>query len=157
MKVISTYLLSLTLFITLGFEARAQSVSFEKLEELQKSENRIVMVLIKTEWCRYCNSMEHSMLSNPQISELLKRKFYFVILDGEEKRTIKFAGRNFVYKPTGKNTGVHELATELGAVNGQVSYPAICFLNPKNEIIYQHAGYLEPAALVKVIKTVSEY
>jgi len=157
MKVNSIYILSLLLLITLCFNARAQSVTFEKLKDLQESDNRIVLVLIKTQWCRYCNSMEHSMLNNPHISALLKRRFYFVILDGEEKQTIKFAGRNFEYKPTGKNTGVHELAIELGTVNDQVTYPAICFLNSGNEIVYQHSGYLEPAALAKVLETISDY
>ena len=72
------------------------------------------------------------MLNNPHISELVKRKFYFVILDGEEKQTIKFAGRNFAFKPTGKSTGVHELAIELGTVDNQVSYPAISKLQKRD-------------------------
>lgn len=99
--------------------------------------------------------MKHSILNNPQVSKLVKSKFYFLILDAEEKQIIKLGGRNFEFKPSGRNTGIHELALELGNINGQVSYPAICFLNDRNEIIYQYSGYLDPAALLKVLKTVT--
>ena len=156
MKVICTHIFSIILVLTLCFKAGAQTVPFEHIKDLQESENRIVMVFIQTKWCMYCNSMKYSMFNDPYISDLIKKKFYVVLLDGEEKHTIKFAGRNFHYKPAGKNTGVHELAIELGTVNGQVSYPAICFLNPRNEIIYQHSGYLEPASLIRVLETISE-
>jgi thioredoxin-related protein len=155
MKAISKYFFILVLLLITGSKAHAQTVTFESLRGLQKSENRIVMVFIQTKWCMYCNSMKHSMFENRYISELLKRKFYLVILDGEDNETIKFAGRDFRYKPTGKNTGVHELAIELGTINDQISYPAICFLNSRNEIVYQKAGYLEPAALIKVLETIS--
>ena len=157
MRTISSHTLILVLLLAIGSKVRAQNVSFENLKDLQDSENRIVMVFIQTKWCRYCNGMKHSLFKNPSVLELLKKKFYLVILDGEENETIKFAGRDFRYKPTGRNTGVHELAIELGTVNDQVSYPAICFLNSRNEIVYQHSSYLEPPALVKLLKTISNY
>ena len=146
------------LFMVFAFclKSQSQTVPFEKIGELQKTERRPVMALIHTDWCAYCGSMKHAMLNNNKISALLNKKFYVVLLDAEEKKAIKFAGRKFQYKPTGKNTGVHELAQQIGNINGQLSYPTICFLNDKNEIIYQHAGYLNPEALNKVLKTVSD-
>lgn len=155
MRVVKRYIATALICLS-GFVVNAQTASFESLEDLQKSQKRIVMVLIQTQWCKYCNSMKHSILKNPQISKLVKSKFYFVVLDGEEKQAIKFAGRTFLFKPSGQNTGVHELAFELGNINGQVSYPAICFLNSRNEIVYQYSGYLEPAALLKVLKAVTD-
>ena len=154
MSVIGKYIATALLCISC-FGVNGQTARFEALEDLQRAEKRIVLVLIQTSWCKYCHSMKHSILNNPQISKLINRKFYFVVLDGEEKQAIKFAGRIFRFKPTGQNTGVHELAFELGNINGQVSYPAICFLNSRNEIVYQNSGYLEPASLLNVLKAVT--
>lgn len=147
-------LLFLILITAPYLRSSCQTIGFENIEELQKSEKRPVLVFIQTGWCKYCGSMKQSLLRNAEISTLLGKKFYVVSLDGEEKKAVSFAGREFRYKPTGKNTGVHELAAELGTVNGQLSYPVICFLNQKNEIIYQYAGYLNPEALMKVLTAV---
>ena len=146
----------IALFLCSGLRAQSQTVSFEELAGLQKIEKRPVFILIQTSWCKYCGSMKHSMFKNPELSTLLKLNFYVILLDAEEKQPINFAGRSFIYEPTGKNAGVHQLARELGNVDGQISYPSVCFLNEKNEIIFQHAGYLNPAALKKVLISVSK-
>jgi thioredoxin-related protein len=146
------------LFVVLScfvLKAQSQPVTFDKIAGLQKLEKRPVFILIQTNWCKYCGSMKHSMFKNREISALLDKKFYVVLLDAEEKNTINFAGRSFRYQPTGKNVGIHQLAKELGTIHGQISYPSVCFLNEKNEIIFQHAGYLNPEALKKILMSVS--
>ena len=155
MKTVYGWMLSFTLCFLLSMEAPAQTVAFAELSQLQAIENRPVIVFIHTRWCRYCSAMKNSLLNNKSILELIKRKFYLVMLDGEEKNSIRFAGHNFHYKPTGTDTGTHDLATKLGTVDGQVSYPSFCFLNENDEIIHQHAGFLDPGSLLNLLKAVS--
>src|SRR5688572_6602082 len=144
MKKICKYILMiLLLYSGLCPQVRGQEVSFDDLARLQQQEQRLVLVFIHTSWCRYCGAMNNSLQQNRQIRDLLSREFYLVLLNGEEKNKIRYAGRVFHFKPTGANTGTHELAAELGTVNGQISYPFICFLNAKNEIVYQQAGFLD--------------
>lgn len=99
--------------------------------------------------------MKNSMLKNREISDLLSGKYYVVFLDAEEKSDIVFSGRRFKFNPSGVNTGLHELAGELGLIRGQIAYPSLCFLNNKNEIIYQHEGFLNPAGLIVLLKKLS--
>ena len=124
-------------------------VQFEELKGLQATKAKPIVVLIMTDWCRYCHAMQNTMLKNPKVSPLLSNKFHTVFLNAEEKKDIFFAGREFKFKH-----GVNELAKELATMKGQVSYPTLCILNAKNEIIYQHDGYLSPKTLVVVLNSV---
>lgn len=152
-----TRYLILALMLTCAEQLSAQvsPVKFSDIEGLQQKEKRIVMVIIGTEWCKYCNSIKQSVLKDKKLTATLGRSFYTVFLNAEYKQDISFAGRAFKYKPTGVNTGVHELAGELGTINKQLAFPSLCFLNDKNEIIYQHAGYLAPISLASLLEKLS--
>lgn len=136
---------------SITLKGQNKPVSFTELEILQSKESKPVVVLIMTSWCKYCHGMKNSMLNNLKVSSLLAEKFRIVFLDAESKNDIFFAGSTFKYK-----SGFHELARELGTIKGQVSYPTLCILNNKNEIIYQHDGYLSPRALAYIFRKVGE-
>ena len=124
---------------------------FEQLDSLQKVDQRKVLVFIHTDWCKYCKAMQNTSFKNDQVVQLLNKHFYFVDLNAEEEKSIRFHGHTFRYKPTGSNTGVHELAEQLGTIDGRISFPSICFLNEKNEIIYQQGGFIETDVLKKIL------
>lgn len=88
--------------------------------------------------------MKSTTFKNQEITEKLNSDFYFIDLNVEEKRDITFNNHVFKYKPSGNNVGVHELALQLGTINGQIVYPVLCVLNEKNEIIVQYSNYLSP-------------
>jgi thioredoxin-related protein len=99
--------------------------------------------------------MKNTTLKNTEVVNLLNQKYYFVSLDIEERKPIPFRGHTFHYKPTGANTGVHELAEQLGTIAGQIAYPGICFLNSDFEIIFQKEGYITPKTLVSIMKNIT--
>lgn len=119
-------------------------VRFEQLDSLQKLEKRPVVVFLHTSWCKYCGIMKNITFKNDEVVNMVNKNFYFISLDVEEKQDIRFRGYTFKYKPAGANTGVNELAEQLGTINGNVSYPSTCFLNADYEIIFQKEGYVEP-------------
>lgn len=84
--------------------------TFEKIERLQKIEERPIVVFIYTDWCKYCFAMKKNTFTNNKIIEKLNTSFYFIMLDAEYKKDIIFYDHTFRYKPTGLNTGIHELA-----------------------------------------------
>jgi len=47
---------------------------------------------------------------------------------------------------------VHELAKQLGTINGKLNYPALVVLNAKNEIVFQYDGYLNAEELEAILK-----
>jgi thioredoxin-related protein len=139
------------LLFTVRSEAQNKPVFFEDLKELQARDERPVVVLVMTSWCKYCHAMKQIMLNHKKVSQILGSEYYTVFLDAEGKKDISFAGKNFKHK-----NGVHELARELGTIEGQVSYPTLCVLNSENEILYQHNGYLSPGALSYTFKKIAE-
>ena len=141
--------------ITYTAMAQPKTVRFDQLESLQNGENRIIAIFIYSQWCKYCTAMKQSTFNQTEIKELLNNKFYFAMLDAEEKQPITWRGTTFQYKPTGVNTGVHELALQLGADAGEASYPILVFLNTQFEIIYQQKGFIAARDLEKILKTLS--
>jgi len=125
---------------------------FEELENLQKSELRNVIIFIKTDWCNYCKAMENTTFKNQKVTEPVNQNFYFINFNAEEKRDINFVGKTFHYKPTGINTGVHELAETL--TEGKTTYPSLIILNPQNEIIFQYNGYLKSSELLEMLNKI---
>jgi thioredoxin-related protein len=136
--------------------AQIKIVQFHQLDSLQKTEKRPVVVFLHTSWCKYCGTMKNTTFKNNEVINRLDQKFYFISLDIEEKKDIPFRGYTFKYKPTGTNTGMHELAEQLGTINGNISYPSICFLNTDYEIIYQKEGYMSAKQLVGMLDVVQK-
>ena len=140
-------------FVVLSLCSYAQlpQISFYQLDSLQKTESRNVVVLIHTDWCKYCRAMEETTFKNPAVVKILSSKFYFVTLNAEEKHDIFFNGHTFKFKPTGSGIGVHELAEQLGTVKGDMVFPTLCFLNSKNEIFYQNRDYINARDLKAIL------
>jgi thioredoxin-related protein len=132
----STFLLPDTAF------SQLRMYEFEQIDSLQKTEKRNVVVFIHTDWCKYCQAMLNITFKDASIINKLNNHFYFTELDAEEKRDITFGNKTFKYKPTGANTGIHELAVQLGSIDNTVAYPALCFLNFENEIIFQYNQFI---------------
>ncbi len=95
--------------------------------------------------------MKNTTFLNEQVKALLRDDFYFVSFNGESKEDVKLLGNTFRYKPTGANTGVHELAEQLGTKDGVLSYPTVTFLNAQYEIMYQHNSFISGKNLRKAL------
>ena len=146
-------------FMIGAFNIKAQElkpIGFEQLNGFQDKEKKLVIVFIETDWCKYCKAMKQTILNYKPVSDRLKNNFYTVVLNAEEKRNIDFAGKVFKFMPSGVNTGFHQLAEQLGNINGQISYPALCILNDLNEIIYQYQGYLDSKSIIKMLDIISK-
>ncbi|MFY0591036.1 thioredoxin family protein [Roseivirga sp.] len=141
--------------ITASF-AQSSAISFPELEIQHQKSPRPVIVFLHAPWCQFCDNMKRTTFQDDEAMKVLSENFYFVSFDGESKADVKFLGNTFRYKPTGANTGVHELAEQLGTKNGLVSYPTVTFLNEKYEIIYQNDGFLSARKLKQMLRKVLE-
>lgn len=148
-----------SIYITLGLLitvmsccAQIQHSKFSNIEEVIINNPKNIVVFIHTEWCGYCKSMENSTFKNSSIINQLNTNFYFISLNAESKKTIKFRNRDFKFIPNGKKTGVNQLAIELAMKGNILSYPTLTVLNEKYEIIFQHASFLNAKQLNKILK-----
>ncbi|MFV5690896.1 thioredoxin family protein [Flavobacterium sp. LT1R49] len=138
-----------------GF-AQLNVVSFEQIDSLQNIEKRKVIVFIHTDWCQFCHVMKNTTFKNESIIKELNSTFYFIDFNAEEKRTITFNKASFKFKSTGNTSGIHELAMQLGTINKQLNYPALCVLNSENEIIFQDNNYIKPKEFQLILEKLKE-
>jgi thioredoxin-related protein len=132
--------------------AQMEGVTFEQADSLQQLDARPIVVFIGTDWCRYCKKMTHTTFQAAAVVDLLSQHYYFVAFNAEDKNSIRFGGHDFHFKPTGTNTGIHELAEALATIDGQVSYPTVCMLNKQYEIIFQYAGFIGEQEFTRVLE-----
>ncbi|TDE31441.1 thioredoxin family protein [Flavobacterium ranwuense] len=148
-------LLLLCCAIPYGF-AQLHSVSLEQIDSLQSVEKKKTIVFIQTDWCKFCHAMKNTTFKNEEIIKELNNNFYFIHFNAEEKRNVVFNKTTFQFKPTGNNSGTHELAIALGTVNKQLNFPVLCVLNSENEIVFQHNGYLKPKEFKLILEKLKE-
>lgn len=140
-----------TIFSFSNGYAQLQTVEFDQLDSLQGAERKYVVVFIHTDWCKFCHQMKNTTFKNDSVVKVLNDRFYFVDLNAESTEDISYGGRTFKYKPSGGNTGVHELAEQLGTINGKMNYPTVSIINAKNEIVFQYGGLMKTAELLTVL------
>ncbi len=147
------YILFGTLTVFSQPESNALRIfSFSEVEQLQRKIPKPVVVFLHTDWCKFCHAMKTTTLRNEKVIRLLNDSFYMIMLNGEEKKDIVWFGKKFKYKPTGTDTGTHELTTALASIQGKISYPTTTILNSKIEIDLQIGGHVDSKSMQVILK-----
>lgn len=149
--IVSIHLVLGSLCLSIISIAQINTLQFEQIDSLQKNEKKNIVIFLHTDWCKYCQTMQNTTFKNDSIIRQLNHYFYFIDLNAEEKRNITFWGHIFKYKPTGTNTGIHELSEQLSTVDNKISYPTLCFLNSDYEIIFQYNQYINSTDLLNIL------
>ena len=145
--------------IVFGLQSKAQelnSLSFPELEVRNQEDGRPTLVFLYTDWCRFCAAMKQTTFKDREVIELLNKQLYYVPFNGESKEEVVFLGRSFNYTATGAKTGIHQLAEQLGEVDGQVAYPTTIILDSDYQIVFQHNAFLSAQQLVQILRAATE-
>ena len=134
-------------------EGELKWYTWEEAVAANKKEPRKIMVDVYTDWCGWCKRMDATTFTDETVSAYMKKNFYPVKLDAEQKEDIVFDGNTFKFQPYGRR-GAHELAIQL--LNGRMSYPSIVYLNEKFEIITVSPGYKMPDDIMKELRFVGD-
>lgn len=129
-----------------------QQYHFSDLEDLMAKEERLIAVFLHADWCKFCRNMEQTTLKNKRVIHWLNDKYYFISFDGEQQEAVVFNDHVFSYQPRGRNTGIHELATALGSMEGELTFPAFVILNPEYEIVFQYNAFLTAGAMADILQ-----
>ncbi len=136
--------------------SQLQTVAFEQIDSLQTIRKKPIVIFIHTDWCKFCQQMERTTFKNEEVVSQLNGQFYFVSFDAESRQKVTFNNRELQFKPSGNNTGIHELAIVLGTIDKQIVYPILCILNDKYEIVFQYSGFLNAKDFQVVLHKLSE-
>lgn len=148
-------MLSVVILQPLSSVGQIKTYPFNQIDSLQKIEKKPVLVFIHTNWCKFCAAMFSTTFKQEDVIKKLNSDFYFVELDAEEKKTITLNSYQFKHKQTGTPSGIHELAEQLATIGKTTSYPTLCFLNEKYEIIYQQQDYVNAKQLLAILNLLS--
>lgn len=136
-------------------------MSFEEAVAAQKTEARPVLIDFYTVWCGPCKMLEKNTFQNPVIAAYINQHFYAVKFNAEGNDRIEFSDavfQNEGYDPSraqGRNNP-HDLTRAMAAVNGNIAYPTVVYLNAQWEIITPVQGYLTPKDIEPILHFVAE-
>ncbi|MCH7732293.1 MAG: thioredoxin family protein [Candidatus Marinimicrobia bacterium] len=107
-------------------------LSFENAIIQAKEQNKIVLAKFHADWCHWCNKMDNTTFSDPDIVDKLQ-EFIPIKIDIEEGVGLKLA----------QDAGVSGL-------------PTIVFFDGDGEVIGKYVGYQSPKEMKKIIKKVAK-
>ena len=136
--------------------AQLKTHTFQEAEQLAIKNPKPIVVFIHTAWCTYCKMMENSTFKNKEVIETVNENYYFVPFDAESTESITFNNHTFSFQPTGTKTGIHELATALATIKGQVVYPTLTILDNEKSIIFQQHSLIRAVDLLSILAKTSD-
>ncbi len=146
MKQIIVFTLMLLTF--LGLNAQIKWTSFAEVTEQKKVEEKKVMIKIYSEECVWCKRMEEKTFNESGVVNYINTHFQAIELDVAHKGQILFNDKTYQAVKKGGKT-YHELAMEM--TRGNLSFPAIVFLDENMNIIQAISGFKEPELFLKIM------
>jgi thioredoxin-related protein len=125
--------------------AQPAALSIEKVDSLMQVSAKPVLIMLTTDWCKYCQLQKNQLRKNKEF-QANTGNCYYVEFDAERKAPVTFHGHTYNYKATGVSTGIHELAIQLSGEKG-AGYPAWILLNKDYQVLFRYNGVMSPEQL----------
>lgn len=135
--------------------AQLKTYTFRQIDTL--AIDKPIVVFIHTNWCKSCISMQESTFENATVVEELNANYYYIPLNAESRKTIRFENKMYTYKTINKRRGVHELAEFLGGHLNRIKYPTTVVLNQKKEVVHKHASKLKAKGFLRLLRDIHKY
>src|SRR5690606_20561540 len=139
------FLLGLVLGIGLPTYAQKENLTIpiEVLADSMKLNPKPMMILVSTDWCKYCQLQKSQLLRNKAFIDA-KDVVYYSEFDAETKEDILFNGEVYQYTNSGVARGIHELVIALADKKERLSYPLWIVLDKNYNILLCRHGLIEP-------------
>ena len=127
--------------------------TWEEAVEANKKEQKKIFVDVYTDWCGWCKRMDKATFNDEKVKTYIRKNFYPVKLNAEQKADINFNGHTFKWVEGGRR-GIHTLAYSL--LDGQMSYPSVVFLTEDFERIAISPGFKNAEQFLDELKFAAE-
>lgn len=128
-----------------------QWLSFQEAQNRLKSEPRVIIMDIYTDWCYWCKVMDKNTYEDRAVAGYLQGKFYPVRFNAESRASVSWKGKSYDFNPGYR---VNDLAISL--TSGKLAYPTIVIITPDDRAPTYLTGYRKPADLEPVLKYFGE-
>jgi len=128
-----------------GETTKKESITWVKYDEglkLAAKTEKLIIVDVYTNWCKFCHKMDRETFSDKNIIEFLGENFIGVKLNAESKKKMKLSDGEFTGRDISRKFGVR-------------GYPTYLFLNSDGELVYRTSGYSPPERFMVYLKYVS--
>ena len=134
-------------------EHKVHWLSWDEMTKLNAKQPKKIFIDFYTSWCGWCKVMDRNTFEDSVVAAMMNKDFYCVKFDAERKDTISFQDRKWVFIPGGRS-GYHELAAYF--MQNELSYPTMCVLTPKYELITPLKGYIAVPQFEPVISFIGQ-
>ena len=154
MKIIKLLFVLMVTQVTFGQLAQINWVTFEKAQELNKTEPKLFFFDIYTDWCGYCKKMDKETFAHPQIAAYMNQHYYCIKFNAETvKDTISLHGVDYnLSGMAGQRGAYHNFATFLNGGKRVSGYPSYSFLDSKLNVLSPIGGFIQGAQFEMIIK-----
>ncbi|MEM9261112.1 MAG: DUF255 domain-containing protein, partial [Bacteroidota bacterium] len=87
------------LLFSLPTTAQVEWLSWEEAVARNEKAPRKFLVDVYTDWCGWCKKMDKQVFTDPKIEAYIKKNFYAVKLNAEQRATIQYDGHTFNFNP----------------------------------------------------------
>lgn len=140
-----------TYLSTKAQDKQAETLSLDEVEDAMKTDSRLIVMQLSTDWCVYCKMQDRQLSKDTGIYSLLAEKTYYINLNAESTDTLKF--NKTIYSPSSYKNGLHEFTLAIAGQKEQPVFPMWVIFNAKHKIVYRQNGLLKPKELKEVLRT----
>ena len=123
-------------------ETALQWFGFDEGMAKAKAEDKIVLVDVFTDWCRWCKEMDKNVYTDKSVIDFMNKHYIAIKLDAESDEEIKFEEDTFTKRKWSLNMGV-------------TGYPSTIFFEPNGTPITLLPGYVDAPLFLEILKYVS--
>ena len=132
-------------------------LSLEEAQQAVKSEKRLILLDVYTDWCGPCKLMMRTTFNDPRVIEYVNDNFYAVKFNGQGPDPVVFKGKTYSNPRFNKKLGTrtrnsqHQLTAAL-----QVrAYPTLLFLDENFNLVKRSLGYKNASDFLGLMNTVT--
>lgn len=137
-RLVPVLLALLGLSTSLFSQEKIKWYSLSEALTLARTEPRVLVIDVYTDWCGWCKRMDATTFSDPGIVEMMNKHFYPVKLNAEAKEELVIGDRSYRFVDSGSR-GYHELAAIV--TKGRLSYPTISYMDAQGRVLQTAPGY----------------
>lgn len=141
------------LFLSGPLIAQVHPLVIDKVDSVMAVSAKPLLILLSTDWCTYCQMQKKQLQKNRDFQEQ-GDLFHYIEFDAESKKTVRFKGIDYTFKPTGASTGIHLLALALNGPE-RISFPTWVLLDKDYQVLFRHRGVLSSKQMQELLQAIS--